>query len=90
MNHHQTALFLVYRIILRKNRTLQKITNRKRKNHHPKTRMKIIRFQRVQKMFSLKKVNALYERLLQEMESKSKKLNDDQKIIGTVPNGRDY
>ena len=35
-------------------------------------------------------VNALYERLLQEMESKTKKLNDEQKIIGTVPNGRDY
>ena len=35
-------------------------------------------------------VNALYERLLQEMESKTKKLNDEQKIIGTTPNGRDY
>ena len=34
-------------------------------------------------------VNALYERLLQEMESKSKKLEEEQ-IIGTVPNGRDY
>ena len=34
-------------------------------------------------------VNALYERLLQEMESKSKKLEEVQ-IIGTVPNGRDY
>ena len=35
-------------------------------------------------------VNALYERLLQEMESKTKRLNDEQRIIGTVPNGRDY
>ena len=34
-------------------------------------------------------VNSLYERLLQEMESKSKKLEEEQ-IIGTVPNGRDY
>ena len=35
-------------------------------------------------------VYALYERLLQEMESKTKRLNDEQRIIGTVPNGRDY
>ena len=35
-------------------------------------------------------VNALYERLLQEMESKSKKLDDEQTILGTIPNGRDY
>ena len=36
-------------------------------------------------------VNALYERLLQEMESKSKNLDDEnQKIIGTIPQGRDY
>ena len=35
-------------------------------------------------------VNALYERLLQEMESKSKKLDDEQTTLGTIPNGRDY
>ena len=35
-------------------------------------------------------VNALYERLLQEMESKSKQLEDVQNIRGTAPNGRDY
>ena len=36
-------------------------------------------------------VNALYERLLQEMESKSKNLVDEnQKMIGTIPQGRDY
>ena len=36
-------------------------------------------------------VNALYERLLQEMESQSKNLNDEkQRVLGIVPNGRDY
>ena len=36
-------------------------------------------------------VNALYERLLQEMESKSKNLDDEkQRAIGTIPKGRDY
>jgi hypothetical protein len=36
-------------------------------------------------------VNALYERLLQEMESKSKNLDDEkQRVIGTIPKGRDY
>ena len=36
-------------------------------------------------------VNALYERLLQEMESKSKNLDDEkQRAIGTIPMGRDY
>ena len=36
-------------------------------------------------------VNALYERLLQEMESQSKNLSDEkQRVLGIVPNGRDY
>ena len=36
-------------------------------------------------------VNGLYERLLQEMESKSQNLDDNkQNIIGTSANGRDY
>ena len=36
-------------------------------------------------------VNALYERLLQEMESKSKNLDDEkQRAVGTIPKGRDY
>ena len=36
-------------------------------------------------------VNALYERLLQEMESQRKNLSDEkQRVLGIVPNGRDY
>ena len=35
-------------------------------------------------------VNALYERLLQEMESKSEPLEQEIRMIGSRPAGRDY
>jgi len=35
-------------------------------------------------------VNALYERLLQEMESKSEPLGQEVRVLGSRPNGRDY
>jgi hypothetical protein len=35
-------------------------------------------------------VNALYERLLQEMESKSEPLGQERKAVGTRATGRDY
>ena len=89
MNHHQTALFLVYRIILRKNLNLQTITSRNARIIIPK-QDENNQVSESAKDVQPEEVNALYERLLQEMESKTKKLNDEQKIIGTVPNGRDY
>jgi superfamily I DNA and RNA helicase len=91
MNLLPTASFLEYKII--NNKTLSHPKIIKRNNHKLETKIMIKTAQESESSENAppEEVNALYERLLQEMESKSKNLDDEkQRAIGTIPKGRDY